>query len=81
MSDPALGSDIEKAPRNSPLAMRGRYFLRWSSLIMWLPISRLPRAISEATLIQPRDSSSVTRQYSKQPRPRPPYCSGIRMPK
>src|SRR5258705_518445 len=43
---------------------------------MCAPISRLPRAISEATLIQPRDSSSVTRQYSKQPSPRPPHFSG-----
>ena len=24
MSEPAFGSDMEKAPRNSPLAMRGR---------------------------------------------------------
>src|SRR5579862_5460202 len=34
-----------------------------------------------ATLIQPRASSSATRQYSNAPSPRPPYSSGIRMAK
>src|SRR6266404_66154 len=34
MSEPALGSDIEKAPRNSPLAMRERYRPFCSSLII-----------------------------------------------
>ena len=35
----------------------------------------------EATLIQPRASSSATRQYSNAPRPSPPSSSGMRMPK
>ncbi len=39
------------------------------------------RATMDATDIQPRDSCSQIRQYSKMPRPRPPYCSGIVMPK
>ena len=34
-----------------------------------------------ATLIQPRASSSATRQYSNAPSPAPPYSSGITMPK
>ena len=34
-----------------------------------------------ATLIQPRASSSATRQYSNAPSPAPPYSSGIVMPK
>src|SRR3546814_1287467 len=33
------------------------------------------------TLIQARASSSVTRQYSRHPRPRPPYSLGIVIPK
>jgi len=41
----------------------------------------LPRAMIEATLIQARASPSVIRQYSKTPKPKPPYCSGMTMPK
>ncbi len=45
------------------------------------PITPPARAMMLATLIQPRASSSAIRQYSNTPSPRPPYSSGVRMPK
>ncbi|MCY1519107.1 hypothetical protein D9M68_538460 [compost metagenome] len=64
-SEPALGSDSENAPRNSPRAMRGRYSAFFSGVSAFsAPIRPLPRAIRLPTLIQPRDSCSATRQYS-----------------
>ena len=40
-----------------------------------------PRAIRLATLIHARESSSTMIAYSERPSPRPPYSSGMRMPK
>ena len=80
-SEPVSGSDSAAAARNSPRALRGWYLRRCSSLMAWAPKTPLPRAMMLATLIHPRASSSVIRQYSKQPRPTPPYSSGTMMPK
>src|SRR5215472_4216033 len=46
----------------------------------WVPMP-LPRAMMLATLIQARASSSLIRQYSKTPRPRPPNSFEIVIPK
>ena len=64
------------------LALDKTYAPAWASL-SWAYNRQVANgyAMMDATLIQPRDSSSVTMQYSEQPRPRPPYVSGIRIPK
>src|SRR5690242_11776953 len=78
MSEPASGSDSANAPRNSPRATFGSSSRRCSGE---KPRPRpLPRAITLATLIQARASSSATMQYSNTPRPSPPYSVGTRMP-
>ena len=64
----ASGSDMANAPRNSPLAIRAGS----AALLPFMP-GRADQAVAAgddlATLIQPRDSSSVIRQYSKTPEP------------
>ncbi len=79
-SEPASGSERAKAPRYSPRAMGGRYW-RFCSSRAWRNPSPFPRAMMLATLIQARASSSVTRAYSKEPSPSPPYSGSMRMPK
>src|SRR4051812_36698257 len=81
ISDPALGSDIENAPRYWPDAIWDSACALLAGARASMPINPFPRAIRLATLIHPRASSSETRQYSKQPNPRPPNSSGMVMPK
>ena len=80
-SEPAAGSDKARAPRYSPRATRGMIAARCASSNICEPIKVLPLAITDPTLIQARESSSAMRQYSKHPRPKPPYFSGMVMPK
>jgi hypothetical protein len=80
MSEPAPGSDIARQPRYSPRAI-WRIFSSASGSGSSDAETMLARAMMLALLIQARASSSVTRQYSKTPRPSPPYCSDVRIPK
>ncbi|WP_242473370.1 hypothetical protein [Blastococcus sp. TML/M2B] len=79
-SDPASGSDSAMAPIHSPRALR-----RLSSSRRSASGTAVPRPWERARMladdIQARASSSLTMQYSKTPRPRPPCSAGTVMPK
>jgi hypothetical protein len=60
-SEPSSGSDIENAPRISPVAMRGRNRCFCSSVPCWRIMYATMKCvlITPDTLIQPRASSST----------------------
>ena len=84
VSSPASGSVTPKATCRSPVAMRGRYRARSSSLPyrttgcipkidMWTALAPFIPAPDAAT-------SSSTIEASSMPWPPPPYSSGIAIP-
>lgn len=82
-SEPHSGSDMENAPRTSPVAIRGRSRLFCSAE----PCCEIRYATMKWVLtmpeidIQPRDSSSTTRAYVSSDSPSPPYSSAMVRPK
>ena len=62
-SEPQPGSLIEKAPRTSPVAIRGRYFRFCSSVPCWSSRWATMKWVlmMPLTLIQPRAISSTAR--------------------
>jgi hypothetical protein len=81
-SEPSSGSDIENAPRNSPVASCGSSVSRCSSVPCWVTrwVTMKCVLITPETLIQPRAISSTTSAYVSSDSPRPPYSSGIVRP-
>ena len=61
-SDPSPGSDIENAPRTSPVAMRGRKRSFCSCVPCWMIMYATMKCVlmTPETLIQPRAISSTT---------------------
>ncbi len=60
-SDPQCGSDIENAPRTSPVAIRGRYLAFCSSVPCAMIMCATMKCVltMPLTLIQPRAISST----------------------
>jgi hypothetical protein len=82
-SEPAWGSVIEYAARSSPVAIRGRYLRRCSSVpYCWIIHADRKCVLSTPESdIQPRESSIWISAYVVKSSPRPPCSSGMITPK